>query len=156
GTVFQIHITGFTPDEKISFWLTLPDGEVAGTPMPLDIGHHGAELDDIFDSSILEDIGQDVTGIWAITYQGEKSGNQSIAWFRILPQEATPTPTPGSSGPPPTVGACDTNGMKDATVSPGSGPKGTTFNVTVRGFKPGESASYWLTDPDGAVFGSQN
>src|SRR5207248_576370 len=28
GTVFQIHITGFTPGEAISFWITSPQGRV--------------------------------------------------------------------------------------------------------------------------------
>ncbi len=153
GTVFQIHLTGYAPDEKISTWITLPDGEVAGTPAPLDIGHHGSALDDVFDSSILDLFTSDPSGIWAISYQGETSGNLSIVWFRIT-GKATPTATPEAGGTPPPAQACDTNGQKDATVTPGSGPEGTVFSLHVTGFQGGEDASYWLTDGDGAVFGS--
>jgi hypothetical protein len=152
GTVFNIHITGFQPGEQISFWLTLPDGRVGGTPAPVPAGNHPGALDDVFDSSEVADLGAAAEGIWAITYQGATSGHQSVVWFRITPAAgATPPPAGATPGP---GAACDTSGMKDARVSPASGPKGTVFNVTVTGFEPGEQASFWLTDPDGAVFGS--
>jgi hypothetical protein len=154
GTVFMIHITGFTPDEKISLWITAPTGQVLGTPRPLDVGHHPADLDDVFDSSILPLLLPKPDGLWAITYQGEKSGHQSIVWFKIVPESAAPptaTPVPGG-GPP---AACDRSANKDATVTPTSGPKGTVFSITITGFQPNEDASYWLTDPDGAVFGTE-
>ena len=115
-------------------------------------GNHPGELDDIFDSNEVADLGAAAQGIWAITYQGAASGHQSVVWFRLTAAGgATPTPAGATPGP---GAACDTTGTKDASVSPTSGPKGTVFRVTVTGFEPGEQASFWLTDPDGAVFGS--
>jgi hypothetical protein len=133
----------------------LPDGEVFGTPHPVDAGHHGSALDDVFDSGILEALGSRAEGIWGITYQGAQSKNQSIVWFRVLPRvTATPTAVAGTPAPTAPPQACDTNGTKDATVAPVSGPKGTVFAVTVTGFRPGETASFWLTGPDGEVLGT--
>ncbi|HMA33630.1 MAG TPA: hypothetical protein VKY74_04040 [Chloroflexia bacterium] len=152
GTVFSIHITGFTPGERLSFWLTAPNGQVAGTPRPLDAGHHPGQLDDRFDSSILPLFTPNPEGIWAITYQGEQSSHQSVVLFKITPAVA-PTPTTVGATPAPAP-ACDTSADRDASVVPSSGPKGTRFAVTITGFRAGEQASYWLTDPDGAVFGS--
>ncbi len=157
GTTYQIHITGFNPGEKISYWLTLPDGEVFGTETPLDAGNHPGALDDVFDSSFLDSLGNDALGIWAVTYQGETSGHQSIVWFKVLPKTAPPPPPttqPGATPAPPA--ACDLNGTKDATVNPTSTHAGTPVQVTVSGFQGGETASYWLTDPDGAVSGGVN
>ncbi|HUS15602.1 MAG TPA: hypothetical protein VM536_11375 [Chloroflexia bacterium] len=147
GTIFRIHITGFTPGEKISLWLTDPDGDVFGTEAPLNAGNHPGSLDDEFDSSIIP-----FEGLWAITYQGEQSAHQSTVYFKILPA-TPPTATPVGATPPPAP-PCDLNGAIDATVSPPSGPKGTVFSVSVFGFRGGEEASFWLTDPDGAVFGA--
>ncbi|MDQ2809153.1 MAG: PT domain-containing protein [Chloroflexota bacterium] len=156
GTVFQVHITGFQPGEKVSFWITSPQGKVLGTPAPLDAGNHPGELDDIFDSSLLPLLSSTTEGNWALTYQGENTAHQAVAWFKIVPKTVgggggggtgpTATPAPVS---------CDLSHAHDATVSPSSGRKGTIFAATITGFQPGEQASYWLTDPDGAVFGAQ-
>jgi hypothetical protein len=153
GTIFLIHITGFRPGEQISFWLTTPDGRVAGTPHPVDAGNHPGELDDVFDSSILPLLVSRPEGNWALTYQGADSGHQSVAWFKITSSQAgggggAPTATPAPV-------SCDLSATKDASVSPTSGRLGTVFSVTIRGFQPNEDASYWITDPDGVVFGSQ-
>ena len=155
GTVYEIHIKGFTSGEKISFWLTLPGGEVFGTEQPLDAGNHPGELDDEFDSDGLEVLGEDGLGIWAITYQGESSGHQSIVWFKVLPQTPTPGPTtqPGTTPTPAPPVVCDLNGTHDATVNPTSAKVGADIRIDFFGFQPNEQASYWLTDPDEAVFG---
>jgi hypothetical protein len=158
GTVYEIHITGFTPGEKISYWLTLPDGLVFGTEQPFDAGNHPGALDDEFDSSDLDLLGDDALGIWAITYQGEQSAHQSIVWFKVLPATPPapgPTTQPGTTPTPAPPVACDLNGTKDANVNPTSAKVGADIQVEVFGFQPNERASYWLTDPDGAVFGSQ-
>ncbi len=158
GTVFQIHISGFKAGERVSFWITSPAGRVLGTPAPLDAGNHPGELDDVFDSSLLPILSPNNTeGNWALTYQGADSAHQAVAWFKITPKAVsggggggggTPTATPAPV-------SCDLSHAHDATVSPSSGRKGTIFAVTITGFQPGEQAGYWLTDPDGAVFGAQ-
>lgn len=154
GTVFQIHITGFTANEKISFWITLPNSRVFGTPRPLDAGHHPGEIDDVFDSSFIDLLGPGYDGIWALTYEGEQSHHQAIAWFKVLPKPpASPTPT-GPTATPVPLPPCDLTGTKNGAASPTSGAQGTIFTITITGFQSGEQASYWLTDPDGAVFGS--
>jgi hypothetical protein len=42
----------------------------------------------------------------------------------------------------------------NASVSPEQGPGGTRFEVTLRGFEPGETVSVWLTLPNQAVEGA--
>jgi len=84
GTNFQITAQGFIPGEQISFWLTLPDGSVAGTPKPVDAGNHPGSFRDEFDSTGLDAVfGSDTYGIWAVTYEGAVSHHQSIVWFKI-------------------------------------------------------------------------
>lgn len=149
GTIFQIHATGFTPNERISFWLTLPNGDVAGTPRPLDIGNHPGQFDDRFDSSILSGLGSQVEGIWAITYQGEQSNHQSIVWFKITPQG-------GGGQPPPPSGNC--SGVPPSTnvnIAPSNcAPAGTTFAFNASGFRPGENVGVYVTRPDQSVNGA--
>src|SRR5438477_558790 len=43
GTVFQVTVMGFTPNEPLSFWFTDPNGNVIGTANPFS-GNHGADL----------------------------------------------------------------------------------------------------------------
>ena len=142
GTQFHVTGTGFTANERISFWVTAPNGVVVGTPRPLNLGSHGASVDfGTFDSDGLD------PGIWAFTFQGEQSANQTITWFKIVGGSAPPTQPPASGG-------CDVTGTKDGSVSPTSGPAGTEFDIEVHGFQGGETVSYWLTDSDGQVYGS--
>ncbi|HMA37177.1 MAG TPA: hypothetical protein VKY74_22165 [Chloroflexia bacterium] len=143
GTIFRIHITGFTPNEHISFWLTAPNGQVLGTPRPLNVGSHNGQLDDSLNSSILPSLMANPLGIWAITYQGEQSSHQSVAFFKIT-STATPVPNAG----------CDVSGSRDGSATPTSGRPGDTLIVTARGFTPGEAVSFWFTLPNGQVFGT--
>src|SRR5205814_1572959 len=136
-----------TPNEKISFWLTDPTGHVVGTVRPLDVGSHPGELDDFWDGTDLLDFTSHPEGIWAVTYEGATSHHDSIVWFKIVPT---------SGGPPPAPGACDLGGTLNGSVTPTSGAKGTVFHITVTGFTAGEQIGYWLTDPDGVVYGTTN
>jgi hypothetical protein len=158
GTVFEIQAFGFKPGEAISFWLTTPQGQVAGTPAPLDIGNHPGGFQDEFDSSFLAQFGSQVYGIWAITYQGADSNHQSIVWFKITQPgggggAATPTPVPGGGGGVPA--GCEASNNRDATVNPAAGPAGTRFAISVFNFQANEDASYWFTDPQQRVIGSE-
>jgi hypothetical protein len=153
GTVFQIRIFGFQPNERISFWLTLPSGEVAGTPEPLDVGNHPGSLNDTFPSEILEGF-PDAFGIWAITYQGDSSGHQSIVWFKITP-DPNQTPTPGPTTPPNATTCDDIPASQNMTISPSNcGRAGTQFRFLGRGFQPGEDVGVYVTAPDQSVVGA--
>jgi hypothetical protein len=68
-------------------------------------------------------------GRWAVTVHGLESDREAIGSFDV--------PLLG-----PDVGL---------TVSPASGPAGTTFRFTSADFDRGEIVSTWLTGPDGAV-----
>src|SRR2546422_110324 len=46
GTVFLVSVTGFTPNEPLSFWITDPNGSVVGTTHPL-TGQHPGHLENI-------------------------------------------------------------------------------------------------------------
>lgn len=79
GTIFRITVTGFTPNEPLSFWLTSPDGSVSGTPRPINAQHPGRiQGFPIYSDEEMQ------AGVWAVTFQGDKSGAQSIAYFRIV------------------------------------------------------------------------
>ncbi len=81
GTAFTITLLQFAPDEKLSYWFTDPQGNVVGTTAPRSFGSHGNNIEITFDSNspiIYTD------GNWAITFQGELTNAQSIAYFRIL------------------------------------------------------------------------
>jgi len=149
GTLFNITATGFTPNEQISFWLTLPNGSVLGTPSPLDIGSHSGSIRDEFDSSLLDTPGLDASGIWAITYEGAQSRHQSIVWFKITPKGGA-----GATATPVTAQSCDTSGNRDGESTPSGGKPGDTLSFVARGFTPGEDVSYWFTLPDQSVFGT--
>lgn len=56
---------------------------------------------------------------------------------------AAPPPTPAQV--PPSV---------NASVTPQSGPPGTTFSFAAYGFEPGERVGIWLTAPNQATFGA--
>jgi hypothetical protein len=153
GTVFDITANGFTPNEEISLWLTLPDGGVFGTPAPLSIGPHNGAFTDFLDSEFLDLLGSDALGIWAITYEGEQSKHQTVVWFKIVPDsnsEPTPSPSPTSNVPL----TCDTAGNVNGESRPSIGRPGDTLQFTARGFSPSEPVSYWFTLPDGSVFGT--
>jgi hypothetical protein len=137
GTVFRATLTGFTPNESLSFWYTTPGNEVFGTPRPLTAQHGGT----INNFPIYTD--QRFTpGLWAFTMQGDKSNHQAIVYFRVVDRPGLPANVqPAPAG-------------KDATVTPNAGWQGTVFRITVTGFRPNEPLSFWLTAPDGSVSGT--
>ena len=65
------------------------------------------------------------------------------------PGQAAPAPAPAPGGPPPAVPA-----SVNASVTPQSGPPGTTFAFVAQGFEPGEQVGIWLTAPDQSTFGA--
>jgi hypothetical protein len=151
-TTFNITMSGFAANEAISFWFTAPNGKVAGTAAPLPIGGHGSNLADRVQGAELQVLAAliqtPVEGNWAITYAGEKSQHQSIAWIKIIPKGSATAPPPGNSG-------CDNiPASTNQTVTPNCGPAGTVFVATGWGFKPGEKVGVYSTRPSGSVFGA--
>ena len=137
GTIFRLTITGFQPGEPISFWLTTPDGMVAGTPAPVNAGNHNGTLRDEWATNQGWP-----PGLWAVTYQGDRSGHQAIAYFYVTDRPAPPAP--------PQVVPDGRNG----TVTPKHGWQGTIFRININGFRANEPISFWITAPDGSVVGT--
>jgi hypothetical protein len=85
GDVINFTARGFKPGERVSYWFTLPNGDVGGTTEPTEglvrpngvVGPLPLRIDQSF-----VDLG---TGTWALTFQGETSGNQAIIFFCINP-----------------------------------------------------------------------
>ena len=156
-TTFDIVITGFTPNENISFWFTAPNGDTVGTPAPLEVGQHNGRLTDYIDGAILELIADEFNvplyGIWAMSYQGEASGHISIVWFKLVQKAgAGATPTAG----PPTGDPCaNIPASNNVTIRPSNCARaGTTFLFDATGFQPGENVGVYITLPDQSVFGA--
>lgn len=79
GTVIEMDIFGFQPNEPIGFWLNAPDGSVAGTTQTANIGPEGSAIGLPWDTSGAS------PGVWFWVFQGTESGHQSIIYVKILP-----------------------------------------------------------------------
>jgi hypothetical protein len=111
GTQFLVSITGFTPNEPLSFWLTDPHGNVVGTAAPLN-GQHPGHIENL---PLNTGGGGFYEGVWAITFEGAQSHHQSIGRFRIGSVPAAPTDTPV---PPTAVPAAPTDTPVPPTAVP--------------------------------------
>jgi hypothetical protein len=74
---------GFKVGEEISFWFTLPDGTVFGTPAPVPPGfvNPGGTIGPLPFDITEEDVEFGGEGRWAITFQGAESGNVAVIYF---------------------------------------------------------------------------
>ncbi|MEO6456649.1 MAG: hypothetical protein ABIO92_00020 [Chloroflexia bacterium] len=157
-TTFDIVVTGFRPNENISFWFTAPNGDVVGTPAPLEVGQHNGRLEDYIDGALLELIADEfdvpLYGIWAMSYQGEDSSNLSIVWFKLVQKAGAGQGTPTAA--PPTGDPCaNVPASNNVTVRPRNcAPAGTVFSFDATGFQPGENVGVYITLPDQSVFGA--
>jgi hypothetical protein len=107
GSVIVFRATGFTPGESVSFWLTLPDGSVAGTPEPIEGGVNPDGSIGPIPLPIDQQIVNIAPGRWAITFQGASSNHVAVIYFCILTTAqataaAQPTAAPTSTTAPPT------------------------------------------------------
>lgn len=139
GTAIVMDIFGFRPNEEIGFWLTSPDGVIVGTRRTLNIGPTGSASGLEFPTDGLE------PGIWYFVFEGVRSKNQSVIYFKILGDQPTPPPSGGDTSVPPS---------QNAQVNPASGRGGTVFSAQGFGFQPGESIGVYVTAPDQSVFGA--
>jgi hypothetical protein len=79
GESIRIVLTGFQPNERIAFWINLPDGSIFGAPDQIAIEHNGTisyrtnpipiELD---------------AGVYSFVFQGIESKHASVVYFRIV------------------------------------------------------------------------
>jgi hypothetical protein len=83
GDVIVITASGFTPGEDVSFWFTLPDGAVVGTPQPFPGFVNPDGTIGPLDFEIDEELVELATGKWAITFQGADSDNVAIIYFCV-------------------------------------------------------------------------
>jgi hypothetical protein len=151
GTKFRYYGLGFTPQEALSAWFTAPDGSTVGTARPSFLTPD--------DGQFYFDIPTDFNwaqGWWAMTWQGDFSGHQSIGYFQIVANAgqcgsgSNPPPPP----PPPPSGGCDVSASRDGSAAPTSARPGQTIRVTAWGFTPQEDLSLWFTAPDGSTVGT--
>lgn len=138
GTVLEIDIFGFKPNEQVGFWITAPNGNIVGTSDTASIGPSGGINGFPLNTSRVP------AGLWYLVFQGVESGHQSIIYFRVTDAQGTPPPAPPSNLP----------ASQNATVSPERGPRGTEFQAFGRGFVPGERVGVYVTAPDRSVYGA--
>ncbi|MCU0490284.1 MAG: hypothetical protein MUD01_01655 [Chloroflexaceae bacterium] len=139
GTRIEVDVFGFQPNEEIGFWINTPEGLIFGTVQTLNIGPSGAVNGVPFPTDRF------TPGIWSLVFEGVSSRHQSVIYFKILGGQPTPPPPANNDPLPPN---------QNATVTPSSGPRGTTFTFVGRGFQPGENVGVYITAPDQSVFGA--
>ena len=118
--------SGFESGETVALWLTLPDGVVVA------LGQQSADATGSFLTSLTVPSFLPI-GHYSATARGDRSGNTAIALFMV--QYGNGLDVPGAA----------------LAVNIGRATQGTLLEVVASGFTRGESVSFWLTRPDGAV-----
>lgn len=124
GTRFHFAASGFTPGERVDFWVSPPRGPTITRYPAVDADASGAVV-----WSWDAPAGAEPGG-YVMNARGVRSDSRAVISFRVV--EGAPTPAPATS------------------VSPASGPPGTRFSFSAAGFQPGERAGAWVIAPDGS------
>lgn len=121
---------GFSANERVSLWVTLPDGAVVG------LGEIDANAGGVIDGSLFLP-GELPVGRHYFTARGNTSGNTAITPFVL--QYGNGLNVPGAS----------------VAADIGRAPQRSVIELTIEGqdFMARESVSFWLTLPSGAVLG---
>lgn len=83
GTTFAITLFGFEPGESVSVWLTYPDQSVLEAP-ELGVANANGEVALFGETPIsVFTVADDPVGVWAVTGQGNSSGNVAIGYFTV-------------------------------------------------------------------------
>ena len=82
GDVVYFEAWGFRPNEEVSFWFTLPDGDVFGTAAPLCCA--GGDGRVRFNPLAIPPEFAEFPGRWALTVQGAQSNNVAIIAFCVV------------------------------------------------------------------------
>ncbi|NOK63538.1 MAG: hypothetical protein GFH27_549371n37 [Chloroflexi bacterium AL-W] len=133
GSTFSFSGGGYEAEERISFWLTTPNGDTIGDePYTTTADEEGfafwtwrAPDDAAF-------------GTWVMVGFGNSSRMAQTTSFTINRPEGLPDTPTGSA------------------VEPLEGPLATTFSFNGSGFVADERISFWATSPNGAVVGDNS
>jgi hypothetical protein len=138
GTVFEAQGLGFDAGENIGVYVTAPDQSVIGAPFQVTADRSGnSEVVTFATRSGFPE------GVYAMTFEGVRSGRIGVAYFAVTP---TPAPPPGADTSVPE--------SINAIVDPERGPRGTVFVAIGLGFQPGENVGVYVTAPDQTVYGA--
>lgn len=85
GESFRIAAQGFTPGEPISYWFTLPSGDVIGTASPIDPQYLSVNPNGTLGPFTINTTAEFAAypGRWALTFEGAYSHNQAIIYFCV-------------------------------------------------------------------------
>lgn len=122
----ELSASGFTGNETVALWVTLPDGSVIG------LGQAQADSSGTFSVSLFLSSALPV-GRHYFTARGNRSGNTAITPFVL--QYGNGLDVPGAT----------------VAVDIGAAPQRTLLELSGEGFAPDESVSFWLTLPNGSV-----
>lgn len=122
GTTFTFSLEGFRRTEEVAYWPTQPDGTVETSRRePISTDGDGKA------TLVWQAPAQAQGGAWVMTFEGQTSGYVLQVGFTIAANPAA-----------------------QASVSPASGPPGTTFTFQAGGFNVIEWIDTWLERPDGS------
>jgi hypothetical protein len=79
GDSLRMLLTGFQPNERIAFWINLPDGSIFGTPDQINIEHNGTI--GYRTNPIPSEL---PAGVYSFVFQGVASGHQAVVYFKVL------------------------------------------------------------------------
>jgi hypothetical protein len=134
GQTFVFEGAGFTPKEKVSLWLNLPDGSILSSRFQATVNAQGFTEPVQFTSGE-----KSLLGVWSFVAHGLTSNREAVGYFLLVGSAIGRAPAPGP-GVPQNV---------DARVDPPSGPPGTIFFFDAFGFRPGEDVQLVITRSDG-------
>jgi hypothetical protein len=127
GTRFLFFANGFTPGERLSFWLNRPDGQTQAAAVA-DLQRANSDGSGVWSWTAPSDAAR---GAWQMVAHGRTSGVEAVIAFAI-----GDTPVPDAGQP--------------FNVEPRSGAPGTLFRFFASGFNPGEYVEVRVRQPDGA------
>jgi hypothetical protein len=131
GTTFVFFAEGFDDKEEIGWWVVAPDRETYAGGVDV-----FANINGRFDGSWTSPEWA-IPGVWRIVIQGvEETFEPVVIEFTITADDGPPAAPP----PPP------------YTVTPETGPPGTTFSFEARGLQSGEDVGYWANAPDRTIY----
>jgi hypothetical protein len=84
GDTITFVACGMVPGEQMSYWITLPSGDVIGTASPVQGLVEGSGCSPRLPLTTTPDFAQ-FPGRWAITFEGASSHHQSVNYFCVLP-----------------------------------------------------------------------
>ena len=123
----ELSASGFTANESVALWLTMPDGAVIG------LGQVQTDSDGAFSVSLYLSSSLPV-GRHYFTGRGNSSGKAAITPFVL--QYGNGLNLPGA----------------EIAVNLGAAPQRTVLELSGQGFDANETLSFWLTLPNGIVF----